>query len=226
MGGRPATTDGLDESEAASSASLTAVPAERLRAENLGRVATFPNLLSVSRLGLLAGFFLALFDGSERVLAAVLLALAGTTDFLDGYVARRFNQVSTIGKMLDPTIDRLVVGGAVVASVVYGAIPVWLAASVLSREVLTSAMVLLVAAVAGRRIDVIFIGKAGTFGLMCALPLLVLGDGTGTGWHVVRDVGYAIALSAFALSCLATLRYLPVVRRSLAAGARHEEGSR
>jgi cardiolipin synthase (CMP-forming) len=225
VGGRPATTDGLDEHEAAPSASLAAVPAERLRGENLGRVATFPNLLSVSRLALLAGFFLALF-GSERVLAAVLLALAGTTDFLDGYVARRFNQVSTIGKMLDPTVDRLVVGGAVLASVVYGAIPVWLAAAVLAREALTSAMVLLVAALAGRRIDVIFIGKAGTFGLMCALPLLVLGDGAGAGWHVVRVVGYAIALSAFALSCLATLRYLPVVRRSLAAGARREDRSR
>jgi cardiolipin synthase (CMP-forming) len=195
--------------------SRTIAPAEQLRAAELGRIATVPNVLSLCRLALLAWFLVALFAQSQRVLAAALLALAGVTDFVDGYVARRFNQVSTIGKMLDPTIDRLLVGGAVIASVVFGALPVWFAAAVLAREVVTSAMILTVAAVAGRRVDVVFVGKAGTFGLMCALPLLLAGDGPGAGWHVVRDVGFVIAFSAFALCCAATLAYLPVVRRSL-----------
>ncbi len=181
---------------------------------------TVPNLLSLARLALFAWFLVALFVKDERVLAAAILAVAGATDFLDGYVARRFHQVSTIGKMLDPTVDRLVVVGAVIAAVVYGAIPIWFAVAVLAREIVTSLLVLAVAALAKRRIDVVFAGKAGTFGLMCALPLLIASDGPGTAWRVVRVVAYLIALGAFALSCFATLCYLPVVRRSLAEARR------
>lgn len=190
--------------------------AEPLDTAALGRVLTLPNLLSVARLGLLAAFFVTLFADGGRVVAAALLGVAGATDFLDGYIARRFNQVSTIGKMLDPTVDRLVVAGAVVASVVYGAVPLWLAAAVLVRELLTSTMMLVVATLAGRRIDVVFVGKAATFGLMCAIPLLVASYGPGSGWHVVRVVGWVMAIAAFALSCVATASYLPTARRALA----------
>ena len=101
--------------------------------------------------------------------------LAGVTDFLDGYVARRFGQVTTLGKVLDPTVDRLVLGTAVVLIVVVGAVPVWLASLVLAREALVTLLALVLAGLGARRIDVTFLGKAGTFGLMWCFPLFLWG---------------------------------------------------
>ena len=183
----------------------------------LDRVLTMPNVLSLARLGLLAWFLVALFvQRDERVLAAGLLGAAGATDFLDGFIARRFHQVSTLGKVLDPTVDRMVVSGAIVASVVYGAVPIWLAATVLAREAAISAVAIFLALARAPRIDVIFLGKLGTFGLMVAFPLLLASDAPGGGWGALRVVAWVIAIPSLACSIAATLAYLPVARRALA----------
>ncbi len=100
----------------------------------------------------------------------------GVTDFLDGYLARRFHQVSTLGKVLDPVADRLVLVTGILAITVYGAVPAWLAGVVLGRELVVSLAVLALAAMGARRIDVLWVGKAGTFGLLCCFPLFLLGD--------------------------------------------------
>lgn len=180
------------------------------------RLLTVANGLSLSRLALVAVFLWLLFAEGDRVAAMVVLAVAGMTDFVDGYVARRFNQVTTVGKVLDPTADRIVLATGVVAIAVYGAVPFWLAGVVLGREALVSIAVLALAAVRAPRIDVLFIGKAGTFGLMAAFPLFLLAD-TRAGWgHVLADATWVLALPALALSLVAAVSYVPLARRSLA----------
>ena len=186
--------------------------------QGLDRIATVPNLLSVARLGLLGWSLAELFGNRERIFAAALLGLAGTTDFLDGYVARRFHQVTTLGKILDPTVDRMVLGSAVLGAVVYGAVPGWLAAVVLGREFLVSAMGVALAALGASRIDVLVLGKVAAFGFMCAFPLFLLGDGPGGFDHGLREAAWVIALPSVAASLISAASYVPIARRSLAAG--------
>ena len=90
------------------------------------------------------------------------------------------------GKVLDPLADRLLLGVAVVAIIVVGALPTWVAVTALTREALVAAGFLVVAALGGRRMDVQWAGKAGTFGLMWALPLFLLGHAP-TDWHGLAD---------------------------------------
>ena len=109
--------------------------------------------------------------------------MLGATDWVDGYVARHFHQVSTSGKVLDPVADRLLLGaGGDRHHRGHGAVPVWFGVAALAREVLVAGTVLALAALGARRIDVQWVGKAGTFGLMFAFPSFLLGHGT-TGWH-------------------------------------------
>ena len=115
-------------------------------------------------------FLWLLFGAHEQTAAAILLAVLGATDWVDGYVARRFGQVSTLGKVLDPAADRLLVGTAVISIMVYGAVPLWFGIATIAREVLVSVMVLPLASLGAARIDVLWVGKAGTFGLMFAYP--------------------------------------------------------
>lgn len=182
----------------------------------LERVWTVPNVLSVGRLGLLAVFCWLLFGSHERAAAAVVLAVAGATDFVDGYVARRFNQVTTLGKVLDPTADRIVLAVGIISVAVAGAVPGWLAGVVLGRELLVSAAVLALAAAGARRIDVLWVGKAGTFGLMVCFPLFLLAS-AGAGWgHTMRDVTWVLVVPALLLSFAAAVAYVPLARRALA----------
>lgn len=185
--------------------------------DGLDRVLTLPNVVSVARLGLAALFCWLLFGPGDRIAAAVVLAVAGATDFLDGYLARRFNQVSTLGKVLDPTADRIVLGAGVLAIAVYGAVPGWLAGLVLGREVVVSLAVLVLAALGAPRIDVLWVGKAGTFGLLACFPLFLLSDSS-AGWAVaLHDVTWVLFVPAIGLSLYAALCYVPVARRALRA---------
>jgi cardiolipin synthase len=175
------------------------------------RLLTVPNALTVVRLACVPVFvwLLALPGRAGWLTAALLLSALGLTDFLDGWVARHFNQVSTVGKVLDPVADRLVVGAAAIGSVVVGAVPGWLAAVVLLREGLVAAGTLALAAAGGRRIDVAWAGKAGTFGLMCALPLF-LASYAGQDWHeVTRPLAWAFVLPALVLAWFAAATYAP-----------------
>ncbi|MGA9076946.1 MAG: CDP-alcohol phosphatidyltransferase family protein [Acidimicrobiales bacterium] len=191
----------------------------------LARVWTLPNAITVSRLVLLGAFIAALFPLHERVVAFFLLAVTGITDFLDGYIARHHNQVTTIGKIIDPSVDRVVLITSVVCVVAFGAVPVWLAVVVLGREVIVSATVLVLAALGAARIDVNWFGKAGTFGLMCDLPLFVLAHGPGGWTHAVEITAWVIVVPALAFSFWGAVLYVPAARRALAAGRRGADGA-
>ncbi len=128
--------------------------------EGLDRILTAPNVITWSRLLCIPLFLWLLFGRHRQTAAAVLLAVLGATDWVDGYVARRYRQVSTFGKVLDPTADRILVGTAVISVMVYGAVPLWFGVATIAREVLVSAMVA-AARVARRGADRCVVGRQG-----------------------------------------------------------------
>lgn len=199
---------------------MTAEPAGAKPTEEPGldRVLTVPNVVTGVRLLCVPLFLWLLFGAHRQTAAAVLLGVLGATDWVDGFVARRYHQVSTLGKVLDPAADRVLVGTAVIAVTVHGAVPVWFGTATLVREVLVSGTVLALAALGARRIDVLWIGKAGTFGLMFAYPAFLLGYGN-AGWQtVITDVAWVAGGAGLALAWIAAVAYLVPARKALAEG--------
>jgi len=140
------------------------------------RVLTVPNLLTAVRFVCLPVFLALLFRPGRRgrLAAAFLLGALGVTDGLDGYIARHFHQVSTFGKVADPVVDRALVLSATVGATAVRAVPPWLVAIVLGREAVVAGGTLALALAGAPRVDVNRAGKAGTFGMMVALPLFVM----------------------------------------------------
>jgi cardiolipin synthase (CMP-forming) len=199
---------------------VTAQPAGAKPTEEPGldRVLTVPNVVTALRLLCVPVFLWLLFGAHRQTAAAVLLAVLGATDWVDGFVARRYHQVSTVGKVLDPAADRVLVGTAVIAVTVYGAVPVWFGTATLVREVLVSATVLTLSALGARRIDVLWIGKAGTFGLMFAYPAFLLGHGNAAWQTVITDIAWVTGGVGLALAWIAAVAYLVPARKALAEG--------
>ena len=186
--------------------------------EALDRVLTVPNAISTARLACVPLFCWLLFGDHRQTVAAVLLGVLGASDFADGFVARRLHQVSTIGKVLDPTVDRILVATAVVSIIVHGAVPLWFGLATLVREVLVSVTVVVLAGLGAARIDVLWVGKAGTFGLMCAYPAFLLAHGT-AGWQQPFEVlAWVAGVPGLALAWIAAVSYLSPARRALIAG--------
>jgi len=183
------------------------------------RILTVPNVLSFIRLCLIPVFAWLLLGRDNRAGAAFLLAGLGATDWVDGYVARHFNQVSNLGKILDPAADRLLLAVAVVCILIDGSVPAVVAWPVIGREVLVAGTVLVLAAMGARRIDVTFAGKTGTFLLMTAFPLFLLGNDKAFGLHSpARLVAWGCAAIGLAFSYYAAARYVPVARVALRDG--------
>jgi cardiolipin synthase len=159
-----------------------------------------------------------LFGAHEQTAAAVLLAVLGATDWVDGHVARRYHQVSTIGKVLDPTADRILVGTAVIAVIVHGAVPLWFGLATLARELLVSIMVVFLAALGAARIDVLWVGKAGTFGLMFSYPTFLLSYGTASWQGPIRTVAWVTGLVGLGLAWVAAASYVAPARKALREG--------
>jgi cardiolipin synthase len=179
------------------------------------RIATIPNLISGVRLACVPLFLYLLLGAEARRSAAVLLATLGATDWVDGYIARRWNQVSTLGKVLDPVADRVVLLVGVVAILLDGAAPLWVGIASLGREALISIGTVVVAALGGRRIDVSRAGKAGTFLTYFAYPLFLAGD-AGLGSRAVwRGLAWTFVLPGVVLSWWALGTYVPAARRAL-----------
>lgn len=182
------------------------------------RILTLPNGVTAVRLACIPLFAWLLFGAHRQVAAGVLLAVLGGTDWVDGQLARRLGQVSTVGKILDPTADRLLVATAVVSAVVDGAVPVWFAAATLAREALVSGAVLVLASLGAERIDVLWVGKAGTFALMAAYPAFLLGHGP-AGWQQpVVGAAWAVGVLGLVLAWVAAACYVPVARRAFRRG--------
>jgi len=182
------------------------------------RVLTLPNLVSSVRLAAVPVFVWWLAEPHRRdwFAAAVLLAVLGFTDGLDGQLARRLDQVSNVGKVLDTVADRALLAVAVIGGLAVGAVPVAVAAIALVREGLVASAAVGLAVVGARRVEVTFLGKAGTFGLMCALPLYLAGSST-VSWHRAATVlAWVVAVPALALAWSSVAVYVPKARAALA----------
>jgi cardiolipin synthase len=190
------------------------------------RILTVPNLISLVRLAC-APVFVWLLADDELLAAAALLAVLGASDWVDGWIARRFDQGSDLGKVLDPVADRILLLLAAVALLVQGSVPLVVGILVLVREAVVSVAVLALAAAGARRIDVQWVGKAGTLALMFAFPLYLWADAiSGTASDVVLAAAWFMAVCGLVLSYYAALTYVPLARAALRDGrASHTAGS-
>lgn len=183
------------------------------------RVLTLPNVITVARLACIPLFWWLLLVQDDRAAAAVLLGLLGATDWVDGYVARRFDQVSELGKVLDPTADRILFISCLAAMVVDGGVPRWLCLLVIGRELLVGGAMVVATFVFGmKRFDVQWIGKLGTALLLVAFPLLLLGASDVRGHEAVTFVGWCFAIPGLVASYYAAITYVPLMRAGLAEG--------
>ncbi len=183
------------------------------------RFLTLPNVITLSRLALLpVAIYLAVGE-RQYIIATILIAFIGATDFLDGYLARRLNQVSEIGKIIDPSADRIVILAIGVTALVQGWIPWYLAIVVLFREVAISILTSFVFSRFKYRIDVIFAGKAGTLALLFALPGIILGQSKRPNLHIVADVAIALTVVGISILYYAGYWYLFKVLLPLLRGA-------
>jgi cardiolipin synthase (CMP-forming) len=182
------------------------------------RILTVPNVISVVRLCCIPVFLWLLFSQKNRGAAAVLLAVLGATDWVDGYIARRFDQGSTLGKIIDPIADRLLLGVGVVALIIDGAVPWWFGGLVLFRETVVSLAVLSLATMGARRIDVTWVGKCATFGLMTAFPLFLASRSTFSWNDIARFAAWIVGIPSLVLSYRAAWGYIPLARNALREG--------
>jgi cardiolipin synthase len=195
-----------------------ASPAQPAAAHRASRIVTVPNVITLVRLACIP-FFVWLLAADELLAAAGLLAVLGATDWVDGWVARRFDQGSDLGKVLDPVADRILLLVAGVGLIVQGSVPLVVGILVLAREALVSVAVLALAAAGARRIDVQWVGKAGTLALMFAFPLFLWADAiSGTAHDVVLAAAWFMAVCGLVLSYYAALTYVPLARAALREG--------
>lgn len=180
------------------------------------RVWTLPNLLSVIRLAGVPAFLWLVLGPEADGWALALLMASGVTDFLDGYLARRLHQTSTLGQVLDPVADRLYILAVVIGLALRDIIPWWAALSLPLRDLLLWGLVPLLRTRGYSALPVHFLGKAATFNLLYAFPLLLLGDGEGTVATLAEVFGWAFALWGIGLYWWAGVLYAWQVRTLLA----------
>lgn len=157
------------------------------------RIVTIPNLLSFFRL-LLIPVFLVLLVNAQYIWALVVLVGSSLTDFVDGYIARHFNQVTRVGQLLDPAADRLFIFSTLIGLAWTGFIPWWLAGVILARDLLLLLLGVILANFGYGPLPVHHLGKMGTFALLTAMPLLVLSAAFPAIGEVTDPIGWAAAL--------------------------------
>jgi cardiolipin synthase len=133
------------------------------------------------------------------VSAIIVLATAGLTDFLDGYLARKLNQTTKLGKTLDPVADRLYIFATLMALSATGYVPWWLAGLVIFRDFLMLISLPILASVGYRSLPVHYLGKASTFALLYSFPLLLMGKIFTEAAFIITPIAWAFALWGVAL---------------------------
>lgn len=184
------------------------------------RVLTIPNLLSFGRLALVPVFVWLLLGPRETwsdLLALAILALSAFTDWLDGHLARRWNQISRVGQLLDPVADRLYIVATVVAFVARDIIPWWFAVAIVARDLVLALVVGVLRHYRLSPLPVHFLGKAATFNLLYALPLLLLSEISGTLGIVALVFGWAFAIWGAGLYWVGAVLYIEQALRQVQA---------
>lgn len=157
------------------------------------RVLTVPNLLSFFRLALVP-VFLVLVIVRQDAAALVVLVVSSITDFLDGYLARRLDQVSRLGQLLDPAADRLYIFAALIGLAWRDLLPWWLVAVIVGRDVMLAVLGIVLASHGYGPLPVHHLGKVATFALFLALPVLMLGEAFSALQAYAQPAGWALAI--------------------------------
>jgi cardiolipin synthase len=176
-------------------------------------ILTVPNILSFARLLGVPVFLWLLLGPHADGWALGILMISGFTDWADGVLARKLNQTSKLGALLDPVADRLYILATLVGLVLRQVIPWWLAVLIIGRD-----LVLLTTLPALRRrgltaLPVHYLGKAATFNLLYAFPLLLIGTKGGTVGDIAKPIAWAFTIWGTALYLWAGGLYLLQVRR-------------
>ena len=177
---------------------------------------TVPNLISILRLAAVPVFVWLLIGENRPLAAAALLGILGATDWVDGWIARRFNQVSELGKVLDPTADRIMFLVAVFTMIIDESVAVWFGIFTLVREGVVAIAALILGALGARALKVTWVGKTSSFGLMFAFPLFLLSTAVDGGQSTTYEViAYVIGVPSLALHYIAAFGYIPLAITAL-----------
>jgi len=169
-------------------------------------ILTIPNAITGVRALGIPLFLYAYLELENAGLALGILIVGAVSDYFDGKVARRLNQESALGAMLDPTIDRLYIAATVIALVVKDVVPLWVLIVLISRDILMT-MILAIKKTWGSGVfEVTFLGKAATFNLLYAFPFLLVAGSSGIG-RIFFIAGWGFAIWGIALYWVTALQY-------------------
>ena len=187
------------------------------------RIVTLPNALTVVRLLAIPVFvWLALGPKNDAAAALVLVGI-GVTDWADGYLARKWNQITRFGQLMDPIADRLATFATLLVFLVRGVVPWWLVAILIARDVVLALEMSRLKAHGVTGLPVNFVGKAATAMLLGSFPLLLWGAQAESGFlQLVYAIGAGLALWGVGLYLYSAWLYLRqgrAVRAQLAAPA-------
>lgn len=185
------------------------------------RVWTVPNVLSMARVVGVPVFLFLILRGHDGW-ALLVLMVSGATDYVDGWLARRFEQVTRLGQALDPVADRLYILSTLLAFLVRGVLPWWFVAALLLRDLAGTILVRRVRRVGYRGMPVNFLGKAATFNLLYAFPLLLFATWQPAWADGVLPFAWAFAWWGLLLYWLAFVMYLAQARQMIAAATSGE----
>lgn len=177
------------------------------------RIWTVPNALSMARLFGVPLFFWLIVGPQRDGWALAILIVSAFTDWLDGYLARRLNQFSRLGELLDPLADRLYVLAALVALFIRDLIPVWVVLALLSRDLVMSMLLLYLKRFGFTGLPVHFVGKAATMNLLYALPLVLLGTFDNSVGQLAHTIGWAFLFWGIAMYWYGALLYIRQVMK-------------
>lgn len=179
------------------------------------RIFTVPNLLSLLRLLLIPLFLWLVLVVHADLWAVAVLAVSGVTDWADGAIARRSGQITRLGQLLDPLVDRLTVIATLIALALRELIPWWLVAFLVLRDVMLLCLVPFLRKRGLTALPVHYLGKAATFALFWGFPFVLVGAGTAEWEQVLGALGWAFVIWGTALYWYAALLYVEQAVRVL-----------
>ena len=173
-----------------------------------GEILTVPNLVSFVRLLGVPLFLYLLLVPHADVAAIVVLAVGGTSDWVDGFLARRLKQVSRLGELLDPLADRLYIFATLIALTVRDVLPWWFTIALVAREAFLGVLLLLLRRRGYGPPAVHYVGKSATFILLVAFPVLLLAHVLGQPYGWWYAAGWGLALWGLAMYWVAAIFYV------------------
>lgn len=174
----------------------------------IGRIWTIPNLISFARLIGVPVFLYLFLVVHADVAAVIVLVIGGGSDWVDGYLARRLNQVSRLGELMDPLADRLYIFATIVAFTIRGVLPWQFTAALVLRDVVLTACLFVLRRYGYGPPPVHYVGKTATFILLFAFPVLLLAHAGGSSAAFFHACGWALAWWGVVLYWIAALFYL------------------